>query len=78
MGGCERGGSGAEEEWSRARDELTVAIEETACALQELRKTWDIGMRRTLVQLDQVHRLTEQVAQRVADYHCLRRPFDRR
>ncbi|GAA3064401.1 hypothetical protein GCM10010464_31010 [Pseudonocardia yunnanensis] len=62
----------------RARDELAVAIDETRCALQELRETWDIGMRRTLAQLDQVHRLTEQLAQRVADYQSLRRPSDRR
>ena len=40
--------------------------------------TWDVGMRRTLALLDQVHRLIEQVAQRVADHQCLRRPFDRR
>ena len=62
----------------RARDELTVAIDETRSALQELRETWDIGMRRTLAQLDQVHRLTEQVAQRVADYQCRLRRSDRR
>ncbi|GAA1204827.1 hypothetical protein [Pseudonocardia alaniniphila] len=62
----------------RARDELTVAIDETRCALKELRETWDIGMRRTLAQLDQVHRLTEQVAQRVADYQSRLRPSDRR
>lgn len=78
MSGCERAGSGAEKEWGRARDELTVAIDETTCALQELREAWDVGMRRTLAQLDQVHRLTEQVAQRVADYQCLLKPFDRR
>jgi hypothetical protein len=78
VSGCERAGSGAEKKWGHARDELTVAIDETACGLQELRETWDVGMRRTLAQLDQVRRLTEQVARRVAHYHCLLRPLDRR
>ena len=35
-----------------------MAIDGTASALHELREAWDSGMRRTLAQLDQVHRLT--------------------